>query len=151
MAASAPPKRSRIRTAVFAVYFTFAAAFVILSTTSIMQGVFGSALEGHTLPLPTDCTLGIRALTRRLELARVRFGSGESEDSAVASFQKDAFDDWSRTEVACKASERGLEAFAAVVRLRKASERAVRRQAAELGPLRRDVDAYLGPPDRPLP
>jgi hypothetical protein len=143
MAADGGRGRGRIRSAVYGVYFTFAAAFIILSTTSIMQGVFGSALEGHGLPIPTECAKGIRDALANLEAARVRFGSREGEDRAVSVFQEDAFRGWTGLEATCGASERGLEAFAALIRLRRASERAVRRQAVELAPLRRDVEEYL--------
>jgi hypothetical protein len=113
-----------------------AVVFVGASAMQIVPAVFGARIE----PLPAGppgsdaraCADGVSALLRQL-------------DSEPVSPQ--TRDEWDRTARSCQGSAEGLDAWAALMRLRSAERQTSgqRIDRSELGPLRRDVAAHLPP------
>jgi hypothetical protein len=100
-------------------------------------------------PAPySTCGEGLLALSAAVDRARRAAGtSGEdSEDAALLRFRGALDPEWTyRDSVAasCKASAQEQGALDAIERLRYAEEHAVRREAGELAPLRRRVQAIV--------
>jgi hypothetical protein len=120
-------------------------ALVGSSAVQIIPAVFGLG----TRPLPDlavappgsparTCAQGLQGLQRALDRAVDSAGS--------ASFPGRLEPEWAEAgtvEQACRQSPEGIEAWAALARLRSAEEQLAPRAEAELGPLRRDVIAHL--------
>ena len=121
-------------------------ALIASSSLEIVPAVFGVGIQ----PIPPSppgsaariCAEGVRTLARALERAENGAGS--------ASFQARLEPEWDRAasiQQACGQSGEGLDAWAALARLRSAEEQLAPRPAADLeadlAPLRRDVIAHL--------
>jgi hypothetical protein len=140
-----------------AIYGTFATAFVVLSTYQIAVGVFGvraapldAARAGDAPDAPdarrSECIDGVRALAAALDRATAGATSAPDEASALASFRAALSPEWDNAhaiESRCGADPHTTDAFATLRRLRLADETAVRRQGADLAPLRRELATYL--------
>ncbi len=110
--------------------------------------------SGHPAPTaqpagqeaPT-CHRGLRSLFDALTRARdAAAGSEGGEDEALGRFRRALEPEWSlRDNVAsrCRGSARDAATLDAIERLRYAEEHAVRREAGELAPLRRKVQATV--------
>jgi hypothetical protein len=134
----------------FAIYGAMSAAF-ILSTT------YQLTVEAHGLraaPLATRrgageaCAAVLRPMTVALDRAAAAAASAGGEAKAEQSFSAAILPEWSTAGVAvatttCGGDPLGADALAAVLRLREARERALRRTAGELAPTRQDVAEYL--------
>jgi hypothetical protein len=152
--AAAVVERARLRgrrmahTAVIGV----SVAFIVASALQIVPAVFGYDVVPAAGWRPTTtadraCAAGLLALAGALDredpLPRPE---GDAQNEFLASSQgtilppSDADDHVSQ---ACAASREGLDAWAALERLRSAREQVARRSRAELGPLRRDLLAHL--------
>jgi hypothetical protein len=99
-------------------------------------------------PLPPDtCHQGLRALFESLARAReAAAGSEGGEYAALARFRQELEPEWiHRDGVAsrCQGSPKDAATLDAIERLRYAEENAVRREAGELAPLRRKVQAIV--------
>ena len=117
-------------------------ALIGSSAMQIIPSVFGAGIR----PIPATppgssartCADGVRKLERALDRA---------EDSAgSSSFQVRLQPEWAGAaaiEEACNQSSEGIDAWAALVRLRSAEEQLAPRPGSELEPLRRDVIAHL--------
>jgi hypothetical protein len=135
-AAAARARLQGKRVALVAV-IAVAVVFIGASAVQIIPAVFGAGIT----PLPAAppgsaaraCADGVRALLRQLD----------TEPGA-----REAGDEWDRTARTCEGSAEGLDAWAALMRLRSAERQTSgqRIDRAELAPLRRDVAAHL-PPD----
>ena len=111
-----------------------AVAFVGASAAQIIPAVFGFGIRplppGSLGTSPRTCGDGILALAVAID------GSGG------------ALPDWDQAAEpiarACAASSQGLDAWAALIRLRSARLQLPRDHDAELAALRRNVDAHIG-------
>jgi hypothetical protein len=114
-----------------------AVAFIGASAVQIVPAVFGAGVT----PLPAAppgstaraCADGVRTLLQQL-------------GSEAAEHEPD--EHWDRTARSCQGSPEGLDAWAALMRLRSAQRQTSgqRVEHSELAPLFRDVTAHL-PPD----
>jgi hypothetical protein len=129
---------------VLAGFVALAASFVVLTTVEITEGVFGS-----TPPAPLAdgaCSQQLRGLAMAVErgiAASARLPSGEG---AAAQYREALLPEWAEEgaiEARCASEPTGSDAFATVLRLRRGGEELARRQAGELGPIRRTLGAYL--------
>ena len=152
----APKQRrpgARIRTLVYGLYVTFAAAFVLLCVKEIVVGVFGlregtvaTAAPGST---GQACAAGIRDLVRALDRGVLAANAARDEKDAVARLDAALAPEWDReTTLAatCGSDANGAEAWAALLRLRRAEEGAAGRRAVLVGPMRADVARLAGGP-----
>jgi hypothetical protein len=119
------------------VVIAVAVVFIGASSMQIVPAVFGAQITPLPLAPPGSgaraCADGVRALLRELD----------SQPPAPP-----ADEEWDRTARSCRESPEGLDAWAALLRLRSAVRPTTdpRMGRAELAPLRRDVAAHL-PPD----
>ena len=128
------------------VYYGIVAAIGAAAAIQLTQQVF-------FVPAPTppyaSCHDGLHALFGAVARAReAAAGAGGGEDAALARFRRALEPEWTyRDGVAsqCMSSAGSGDAAAldAIERLRYAEEHAVRREAGELAPLRRKVQAIV--------
>lgn len=118
-----------------------AISFIVVSTTQIVRGVFGLG----TTPMasgPTDspegqCAMGIRRLARALD----RPVATDLPSAGPAS--EPAWNDTEAVDQACRKAPGGLDAWAALLRLRAAEQQLAQANDEDLQPLRREVTAHL--------
>ncbi len=142
--------RRRGRRAALGVFYALAVLFTALLSTQISWQVWAPA---HAPGAPPGCVEGLRALLEGLDAARMASeGTDVTPDQALGSFRASLGAAWGssdRVAEACQGEARGREAFDLVERLRYAEESAVRRDARDLGLLRRRVGTLrrglLGP------
>jgi hypothetical protein len=95
----------------------------------------------------TTCHEGLRALFSAVARARDLAARSEGdEDTALTRFRTGLAPEWGlRDAVAaqCRPSTKDAATLDAIERLRYAEEHAVRREAGELAPLRRKVEAFV--------
>jgi len=152
---AAPPAldkaRARGRRVAFALYYVVAVAVAVAGTTQVFMQAFErrAAPELHV----TSCPDGLSRLLSAIERARAAASLTDGEDAALADFRKALRPDWDdrdNIEDLCRPSPSSMAALDAIEQLRYAEEHAVRREAADLAPLRRRVQAIaprpLGPP-----
>jgi hypothetical protein len=125
----------------------FAAAFVVLSTRSIVWGVFAlDAPPAGAASLGPACAARIAALARALDGAVAATAAARTEDDAVVRMRAALSPEWDREALdaaQCAQDPRGTDAWAALLRLRRAEERAVGRRAVDTGPIHQELEAYL--------
>jgi hypothetical protein len=135
--------RKRGRKVASAIYYGVIGAVCVASAVQISQQVFSRS------PLPSpyaSCQEGLRALAVTLEQARGAAPGDGDEDAAIERFRAALEPGWRHFDgvaVACKGSEKNEGALDAIERLRYAEEHAVRREAGDLAPLRRRVQAII--------
>jgi hypothetical protein len=112
------------------------------SSLEIIPAVFGAGIRPIPAAPPGSsariCADGVRKLERALDRAVDSAGS--------ASFPARLEPEWADAATvsqACGQSSEGIDAWAALARLRSAEEQLSPRAGAELEPLRRDVIAHL--------
>ncbi len=135
-----------------AAFLSVASIFVALTTVEITIGVFGPRLRvglslGAPLRAEGECAHNLRGLAAAVERAIAASGSASDERRAVARYREKLLPEWGREEVAratCASEPGGSDAVAVVLRLRLVGEEQARRQAGQLGPIRQDLEAYLG-------
>jgi hypothetical protein len=153
------PARLQGRRVAHGVVITIAVVFIAASAAQIIPSVFGA--QAHPIPLPAAgtperaCVEGVRSLALALDRA-----SGEAwwphapgvaavaDDAALQAFRQRLVPEWgaeANIEQACAKSREGIEAWAALLRLRRAEEQVVLRSIGELLPVRRDFAARLPP------
>jgi hypothetical protein len=142
-----PPRDETARAALqgkraaLVVVIAVSVVFIAASAWQIIPAVFGMAIT----PIPAappgtaahTCADGVLRLKRALDRAADTAGS--------ASFESRLEPEWSERsaiEKACGESREGLDAWAALARLRSAQEQLAPR-TAELASMRRDVVAHL--------
>jgi hypothetical protein len=122
-----------------------AVVFIGASALQIVPSVFGVWVT----PLPAAaagsdarvCAEGVTRLARALDRARPAAGSPSFDEQLLPEWA-----DATRVHAACGSSAEGLDAWAALQRLRSGEEQLAGRDRATLDPLRRDVVKHL-PPD----
>jgi hypothetical protein len=146
--------RARGRRIAFALYYAVAGTVAVAGTLQ----VFMQALERRESPQVQvgACPEGLSRLVSAIERARAAASLTQGEDAALADFRKalrTEWDDRDHIEDLCRPSPTSMAALDAIEQLRYAEEHAVRREAADLAPLRRRVQAIapreLGPPADP--
>jgi hypothetical protein len=149
--------RKRAKRIALVLVSAVAVLFISASALQIIRTVFGLQSDpvAATLADPTQraCALGVSRLARALDRASssplpVNTQSTE-DDSAKAAFRLRLSPDCDSADTVmreCEHSFWGLEAWAALERLRRTQEELSRGGQAELILLRRDVSAHL-PPD----
>ncbi len=94
-----------------------------------------------------SCEDGIRALAGAIDRARAAAAASDGdEDDAIARFRRALEPDWAGFDgvaSSCRTKPENQRALDAIERLRYAEEHAVRREAGELAPLRRRVQAIV--------
>jgi hypothetical protein len=118
-----------------------AVLFIGSSAAQIVPAVFGLGVR----PLPDGppgssartCAEGVRSLSQRLEAGQRLDASGDTDG------RLSAWDTESPVGRACASSPEGLDAWAALLRLRTAREQRPHAPPAQLDSMRRDVWAHL--------
>jgi hypothetical protein len=132
-----------------------AVLFIGASSMQIIPAVFGFGqrpiMDSERDPDARACAIGVRRLALALDHASNGAGSqgGAGIDRSRELFRRALSPDWDDADAvrrACEQSAEGLDAWAALLRLRDADEQFAMKDRAELGTLRRDVAAHL-PPD----
>jgi hypothetical protein len=144
MADDAALARARLRGKRVALGVVFLVSFAIIggSAVQIIPAVFGAGIT----PIPAAaagsseraCAEGVGRLAAALDRAAASAGSGSFE----ARLQPE-WNDEARVFESCRAAREGLDAWAALIRLRSAEEQLGPRAGSELEPLRRHVLAHL--------
>ncbi len=154
-AALAGRRGKRIMTLAF---ITFATVFVLSTTYQVMGALFSIGARarpesGARALVRGDCTSSLRALSGAVDRAVGAAARDLDESVAAADFRAALEPEWGegeeRAQRECAGVPGGDDAYAAVLRLRRAGEGLTRRQVVELGTLRRDVSAYLPAPPPP--
>ncbi len=146
--------RRRFRVAFAGVFYALTAAFVIAATAQITQQVFFASPGTGGL---AACDEGLAALNGALSRARTAAPGTDGEDAAVQRFRAALMPEWTERDAVarlCSQTPNDRAALDAIERLRYAEEHAARREAHELAPLRRRVEAIgkgLGPSQAPAP
>jgi hypothetical protein len=144
--ADKPPRTpaARGRRAAAIAYWAVVAAIAVVVAVEISWQVLGA--PGPPAPYPT-CHAGLRALQGAVVRARdAAAHSTEGENAALGRFRDALQPEWTyRDGVAgrCRGTPKDEGALDAIERLRYAEEHAVRREAGELAPLRRRVQAIV--------
>jgi hypothetical protein len=129
---------------VLAGFVVLAAIFVVLTTVEITEGVFGSTAPPSLAE--GACSQELRNLATAVERAIAASARLPSGEGAAARYREALLPEWAREgaiEARCASEPTGSDAFATVLRLRIGGEELARRQAGELGPVRRTLAAYL--------
>jgi hypothetical protein len=144
------------------IVIVIAVVFVGASAAQIIPAVFGWG--ARTIPVAAEgspertCADGIRSLADALDRAgaqaahgsgrTVEHGGSVERDVALGMFESALGVDWAKAsdlEQACRKSDTGAEAWAALSRLRRAHEELVLRDLQDLSALRHDVAIRLPP------
>lgn len=144
---SAAPKpasgRKRSRALAVIVYYAAIVALCITATAQITKQVFYLP----RVPSPyANCQEGLSALVSAIERARKVAPGNDGEDPAIERFRTALNPEWGYIDSisdACRGSIKDEGALDAIERLRYAEEHAVRREAGDLAPLRRKVQAIV--------
>jgi hypothetical protein len=139
------------RRIVIVAFVLFVTAFVAVSAFEIIVPAVrgpGALSGGRAVLANGPCAEALDELTRAVDVAAARALTARAGGEALEVFEQALRPSWDRApEVVamCEGEPRGSDAYAAVLRLRRAQEVFVQRQVAEIAPLRRDVSAYLPP------
>lgn len=124
------------------IFYALAVLFTAVLATEIGWQVWAPAREPGA---PSGCVEGLQALLEGLDAARAAAeGTDVTPDQALGLFRASLGSTWASGDVvaeACRGEARLREAFDLVERLRYAEESAIRRDARDLGLLRRRVSA----------
>ena len=136
--------RSALRWKRVSLVFVTAVAlgFIAISVAQIIPAVFGVGVR----PLPAAaagstegaCAEGVRRLNRALDRAGPLAGG-----PAFAEALQPEWNDAPGTQLACGRSSEGLDAWAALLRLRSAEEQLAGRGDRDVATLRREVASHL--------
>lgn len=145
-----PPKR--ITSATYAIFTVLAAAFVISSTYQIAKGVFAEPSPGEatpaSVPLAPACAEGVRSLALAVDRGVAAAATATDRTDAERRYREARRPEWDEPKQRelvgpCASDAHGADAVAAVSRLDRAAEGAIRRNSDELGPVRRAVDSFI--------
>lgn len=123
-----------------------ALAFTASSTYQIMVQCFDLAVSTHAPP--DECVRGIRTLEAALDQASSRAARERDDEAVQRAWETGLLPEWSLApsiEKTCDATPEGTQAYASLVRLRRAYEGLLRRRDAEVRPLRESLEAQLAP------
>ncbi len=138
----------RGRRIVSAAFVGVVSVFIVITTVQVGRGVFGKgapSANGGIAP-PPACVAGIARLDAALDRAMMTTSRITEEDAVTPAFAQSTLPEWNespKVEEDCNATPEGKEAFAAILRLRRAEESLLHRQVGELSPMKQDVEAYL--------
>jgi hypothetical protein len=147
-----------IKRAVHAAIVVVAVTFVGSSAAQIIPAVFGLGIRPVSATAGDSpegvCAQGVRSLALAVDRAAERAWSPRAAqavtpqggDAALHAFVAALAPEWSAeatVEQACGRAREGTEAWAALVRFRRAEEQVVLSGLVELVPLRHDVMAHL--------
>ncbi|MCU0682033.1 MAG: hypothetical protein MUF34_07210 [Polyangiaceae bacterium] len=132
--------RRRGRRWAFGLFYALAVLFTAVLSVQIAWQVWAPSRAPGA---PPGCTEGLRSLLEGLDAARAAAeGSDVPPEQALLQFRASLDEAWGARDTvseACRGEARWREAFDLVERLRYAEESAVRRDARDLGFLRRRV------------
>lgn len=142
--------RARGRRVAFVIFYTLSLAVSLAGGSQVVVQAF----QRHEAPAlgVVSCDDGLARLTSAVERARKAASAIDGEDAALADFRNALRPDWDdrdHIEDLCRLSPSSMAALDAIEQLRYAEEHAVRREAAELAPLRRQVQSIA--PRAPAP
>ena len=142
--ASLDPARARGRRVAYVLFYSIA---VGISAAGAIQ-IFSQAFARHGAPesAASTCEEGLSRLASAVARARKAASATDGEDAALGDFRKTLrpeWDDRDHVEDLCRSSPSSMAALDAIEQLRYAEEHAVRREAAELAPLRRRVQSII--------
>ncbi len=150
---SPPSPRKRGRLLASLVFWALTAAVALASAVQVTRQVLFNPCAGGLScsgapaePSFKGCRDGLLALHAAVERARLAAAGTDGEDAALARFRTALTPEWGyRDDVAeaCRGKAEDEGALDAIERLRYAEEHAVRREAGELAPLRRRVEAIV--------
>lgn len=133
--------------------FTFVtAAYVVSLIWQVASVLFGSGATGAAgaRHLPEGpCRSGLVEVGQGLDEALARASAERDDDAASRAFEGARAEHDARLReitAICEGVEHGPEAAAAVARLSRAAESAVRRKGQTLAPVRREVDSFIRAP-----
>lgn len=152
-----PGKNRRARRITAIAVLVVALAFVVSSTWQIISAVFFARPVPIRAETPDEiaCVSGLRRLEAALERATDRAAHATMANAPILTTDEahalEAFeaalapewDDQASVERTCSSTTRGKEAWAALLRLRRGLEGSARKDAHEIGPLRRDFETRL--------
>ncbi len=135
--------RKRSRALAVIVYYSLIVVICIAATAQVTKQVFYQP----RIPSPyTTCHEGLSALASAVERARRAAPGTDGEDGAIERFRTALNPEWEYVDSigdTCRGSVKDEGALDAIERLRYAEEHAVRREAGDLAPLRRKVQAIV--------
>ena len=150
---ASPGPRRRGRLVASALFWALTVGLAVASAVQVTRQVFfdpcpgGLSCSGSATAVSfKTCREGLLALHTAVERARQAAAGTDGEDAALARFRTALTPEWGfRDDVAaaCRGSAEDEGALDAIERLRYAEEHAVRREAGELAPLRRHVEAIV--------
>lgn len=135
--------RKRSRALAVIVYYSLIGIICISATAQITKQVF---YQPRLTSPYTSCHEGLSALTTAVERARRAAPGTDGEDPAIDRFRAALNPEWTYVDSigdTCRRSVKDEAALDAIERLRYAEEHAVRREAGDLAPLRRKVQAIV--------
>ena len=140
---------------VYAVFVIVAAAFVITSTVQIARSVLAEpapgAVNAASVTVAPACAEGVHTLALAVDRGVAAAATATDRADGERRYRAARGAEWDaprRTQLLqpcteASASTAGTDAVAAVSRLDRAAEGAIRRQTDELGPVRRAVDSFI--------
>lgn len=136
--------RRRGRRVAIGAWYAILVAFIVAAVVQITRQVF--APTGASLGPKPACHEGLLGLARALDAARAAADGVASgnEDEVLARYRGVLETPWSARDAiaeSCRADRASTESLDAIERLRYAEEHALRREAAELTPLRLRIHA----------
>lgn len=150
---ASPGPRRRGRLIATVLFWALTVGVATASAVQVTRQVlFDPCPGGLSCPGPAPavsfktCRDGLLALHTAVERARQAAAGTDGEDAALARFRTALTPEWGfRDDVAaaCRGKAEDEGALDAIERLRYAEEHAVRREAGELAPLRRRVEAIV--------
>jgi len=135
--------RRRGRRVAFAIYYAICGGICVAGAVQISRQVFGSPAGASPY---AGCHEGLLALVSAVDRARSAAPGTDGEDAAIERFRGALLPEWSHRDsiaMACGENATDQRALDAIERLRYAEEHAVRREAGDLAPLRRRVQAIV--------
>ncbi|MBK9263600.1 MAG: hypothetical protein IPM54_27815 [Polyangiaceae bacterium] len=135
--------RKRSRALAVVVYYGLIGVICIAATAQITQQLF---YQPKVAAPYASCHEGLSALVSAIERARHAAPGTDGEDPAIERFRTALKPEWTYFDSvadACRGSVKDEGALDAIERLRYAEEHAVRREAGDLAPLRRKVQAIV--------
>lgn len=131
------------------VVLVVAVAFVLSSTYQIAVAVFSLPGSAPGAAPSRACADGVRSLAAALDRASAKASLEHDSAGIDAAFARELDPEWSgaaATERTCGADPAGAEAYAALLRLRRAHETLLHRRQDEVRPLRDGLELRLSPP-----
>lgn len=140
----AEERAKRVSWGLWLAFTIFAIAFVGDSTYQIIKGVFG--WESRGARANAECAEGIRALEAAVRAGRTLSLKHAEEHAALREFESAKQEAWKKraeVENACSADDPSRAAFAALLRIDRAEEAAIRQRARTVTAPEHDLRALV--------